>query len=87
MTNILDQVARTNSAALRSQFFPETPSEFLALRLAARLHDHAAVRHYVALSERYGDSRLLTAYRRVRSLMPLRLPTALTLSPPKRYIG
>src|ERR1035438_6757573 len=66
MTNILDQVARTNSAALRSQFFPETPSEFLALRLAARLHDHAAVRHYVALSERYGDSRLLTAYRRVR---------------------
>ena len=66
MTNILDQVARTNSAALRSQFLPETPSEFLALRLAARLHDHAAVRHYVALSERYGESRLLTAYRRVR---------------------
>jgi hypothetical protein len=66
MTNILDQVARTHSSALRSQFLPETPSEFLALRLAARLNDHAAVRHYVALSERYGDRHLLTAYRRVR---------------------
>lgn len=66
MINILDQVARTNSSALRSQFLPETPSEFLAFRLAARLHDHAAVRHYVALSESYGDNRLLTAYRRVR---------------------
>ena len=68
MTNILDQVARTQSAAMRSQFCPETPSEFLALRLAARLNDHAAVRHYVELSERYGDSHLLTAYRRVREL-------------------
>jgi hypothetical protein len=66
MTNILDQVARMHSAAQRSQFLPETASEFLALRLATRLNDHAAVHHYVALSERYGDSRLLTAYRRVR---------------------
>ena len=66
MTNILEQVARTYSSAQRSQFLPETPSEFLALRLTARLHDQAAVRHYVALSERYGDGHLLTAYRRVR---------------------
>jgi len=66
MINILDQIARTNSRALRVQFLPGTPREFLALRLAARLHDHAAVRHYVALSERYSDSHLLAAYRRVR---------------------
>jgi hypothetical protein len=66
MINILDQVAQTNSSALRSQFLPETPSEFLAFRLAARLHDQAAVRHYVALAQRYGDSHLLTAYRRIR---------------------
>ena len=66
MTNILDHIARTSSAALRSQFLPETPSQFLALRLAVRMNDSAAVGHYVALSERYGDYRLLTAYRRVR---------------------
>jgi hypothetical protein len=66
MINILDQIARTNSSALRSQFLPETPSEFLAFRLAAHLHDHTAVRHYVALAERYGDRHLLAAYRRVR---------------------
>ena len=66
MTNILDQVARTCSSARRSQFLPETPSDFLALRLAARLNDQAAVRHHVELAQRYGDSHLLTAYRRVR---------------------
>lgn len=66
MTNILDQVARTSLAALRTQFLPETPSQFLALRLAVRMNDSAAVRHYVGLAERFGDQRLLTAYCRVR---------------------
>lgn len=66
MINILEQVARTRSSAQRSQFLPETTSEFLAFRLAVRLHDQAALRHYMALAERYGDSRLLAAYRRIR---------------------
>ncbi|HEX3822675.1 MAG TPA: hypothetical protein VHW45_20255 [Candidatus Sulfotelmatobacter sp.] len=63
MTNILDQVARSSASA---QFRPATPSEFLAMRLAHRLNDQAAVRHYTELAERYGDGQLLTAYRRIR---------------------
>ena len=66
MINILDRVARTFPSAQTSQFLPEAPSEFLALRLASRFGDEAAVRHYLALAECYGDDRLLTAYRRVR---------------------
>jgi hypothetical protein len=66
MTNILEQVARSSSAALKSHFVPTTPSEFLASRLADRLDDRHAVRHYLELAQRFGDSALLTAYRRVR---------------------
>lgn len=64
MTNILDRVARGSSSALSSKFHPESPRGFFALRLASKLHDAAAVRHYVGLLERYSDEQLLVAYRR-----------------------
>ncbi len=68
MTNILEQVARSSSAAFKTEFLPATTSEFLVLRLASRLDDTAAVQHYLELLQQYGESTLLTAYRRIRDL-------------------
>jgi hypothetical protein len=47
-----------------AQFRPNTVSEFFALRLAQKLDDAVAVRHYVSLLEGQTASQLLVAYRR-----------------------
>jgi hypothetical protein len=57
MTSILDQFLPTSAA-----FRPKTSSELFALRLAQKLDDGDAVRHYVALSAEYPQARLLAAY-------------------------
>src|SRR5689334_20785695 len=62
MISILDQVARTIAPTQYTRFHPSTPTEFFALRLAQRLGDPAAARHYVELAERYSISKLLLAY-------------------------
>jgi hypothetical protein len=45
-------------------FLPRTATDLFALRLAQRLNDAAAVRHYAALADSYSESQLLYAYRR-----------------------
>lgn len=65
MTNILDQLA-ARAAATKTQFVPTTRSEFLALRIAQRLTDEKTARYYAELADSYGDSRFLTAFRRIR---------------------
>src|ERR1019366_9751226 len=63
MTNILDQVARSSSAARYGQFQPSDQREYFALRLAQKLDDEAAARHYGELLEHYSEAQLLAAYR------------------------
>jgi hypothetical protein len=60
MPSILDQVA----ARIHSAFRPQTIREFFALKLAQKLNDAAAVRHYLQLAEHYSEEQLLTAYNR-----------------------
>jgi len=67
MTNILDQVAKSSFRTRYGHVSPQTPEEFLALRLAHKLGDSAAAQHYVQLTERYSDGQLLTAYRRAQA--------------------
>jgi len=67
MMNILDQVARSSSAARYGQFQPSDQREYFALRLAQKLDDAPAVRHYVELVEHYSEAQLLSAYRRARA--------------------
>jgi hypothetical protein len=64
MTGILDHIAKTRAAADPQRTFqPATPGEFFALRLATRLGDAAAVRHYIELYDRCSETRLLAAQR------------------------
>ena len=63
MTGILDRVARSNGPGLQKQFRPASPQHFVALRLAQRLNDAAAVHHYVELYDRHSEGPLLIAYR------------------------
>jgi hypothetical protein len=67
MTNILDQVARSSAAARYNQFQPSDQREYFALRLAQKLDDAVAVRHYVELAEHYSEAQLLSAYRRAKA--------------------
>jgi hypothetical protein len=62
MTDILDRVARVSKE--RSQFRPATTDEFFALRLAVRLNDAPAARHYSELTQRYSQKQILEAYAR-----------------------
>lgn len=59
MTNILERVA-----ASAGHFAPSTPSEYLALRMAGKLGDHAMFRHYLFLFEHYAEDLLLNTYHR-----------------------
>ncbi|MGD1096661.1 MAG: hypothetical protein ABSB35_32285 [Bryobacteraceae bacterium] len=59
MNSLLDQF-RPNTTAFR----PSTARELFALRLAQKLNDVAAVRHFVNLAEDYSEGQLLCAYRR-----------------------
>ena len=67
MTNILDQVARSSSAARYGQFQPSDQREYFALRLAQKFDDAAAARHYAELLEHYSEAQLLAAYRRAKA--------------------
>ena len=67
MMNILDQVVRSSSSARYSQFQPSDQREYFALRLAQKLDDAAAARHYVELVEQYSEAQLLSAYRRAKA--------------------
>jgi hypothetical protein len=66
MMNILDQVARSSSSARYGQFQPNDQREYFALRLAQKLDDAAAARHYVELLDHYSEAQLLAAYRRAK---------------------
>ena len=60
MKSLLDQYIPNTSA-----FRPGSATELFALRLAQKLGDERAVRHYVDLADRYSEAQLLCAYRRV----------------------
>jgi len=47
-----------------NEFRPETAMELFALRLAQKLGEAQAVRHFVALAESYSFAQLMCAYRR-----------------------
>src|SRR5437868_4099996 len=61
MKNILDHVAKSHDYGY---FRPQTPEGFLGLRLAQKLDDPSAARHYAELAEQHSEGRLLTAYSR-----------------------
>jgi hypothetical protein len=67
MTNILDQVARSSSSARYGQFQPSDQREYFALRLAQKLDDASAARHYGELVDHYSEAQLLVAYRRAKA--------------------
>jgi hypothetical protein len=67
MTNILDQVARSSSSGRYNQFQPSDQCEYFALRLAQKLDDAVAVRHYAELVDHYSEAQLLVAYRRAKA--------------------
>src|SRR5581483_2365051 len=60
MSNILDQFSISPS-----QFEPKSAAEMFALRLAQKLGEPEAAEHYLSLVDRYSESRLLCAYRRM----------------------
>src|ERR1017187_2923954 len=67
MMNILDQVARSSSSDRYGQFQPSDQREYFALRLAQKLDDAAAARHYGELVDHYSEAQLLVAYRRAKA--------------------
>ena len=65
---ILDQVARSARNGGSNYFRPSSASECFALRLAQKLGDQAAARHYVELLKQYSEGRLIAAFRRASTL-------------------
>jgi len=65
MANILDRFAGSPLPLAYSRFLPQSTGELFALRLASKLNDVIAVRHYVELVEQHSEESLLIAYRRV----------------------
>src|SRR5581483_4949678 len=61
MPSILDQFTRPDTA-----FIPHTAQDLFALRLAQKLNDAKAVRHYAMLATQFSEGQLLNAYRRAR---------------------
>jgi hypothetical protein len=59
MKSLLDRFAPLTAA-----FRPSTATELFALRLAQKLGDAPAVRHYASLAESYAEFQMLCAYRR-----------------------
>ncbi len=66
MNSILDRVAQGFVRTQYNEFKPTTEAEFFALRLADKLGDAAAARHYADLADRYSEAQLLVAYRRAK---------------------
>jgi hypothetical protein len=65
---ILDRVADSSAHFEPGFFRPQTTDELFALRLATKLNDSPAVRHYAELVDSHSRSQLLIAYgRTVRS--------------------
>src|SRR5262245_4687262 len=71
MNGILDRVAGSASVSKYNEFRPSNPSEFFALRLAQKLDDGAATRHYAELAESHSQSQLLVAFRRALAAGPM----------------
>ena len=59
MTNILNTVARQVS-----KFVPSNPTQYIAMQVARRLSDEAALRHYLVLFEHHPEDLLLQVFRR-----------------------
>jgi len=59
MKSLLDQYIPSTA-----EFRPNTVSDLFALRLAQKLDDAVAVRHYVSLLDGQSEAKLLVAYRR-----------------------
>src|SRR5258708_4918913 len=59
MKSLFDKFTPANA-----QFRPSSHTDMFALRLAIKLEDRAAVRHFVALADDYSEAQLLCAYRR-----------------------
>lgn len=58
MSDILGTLARTSR-----KFMPSKPAEYLALKLAKKLSDAAAVRYYSTLLDRHPQHLLLRVFR------------------------
>lgn len=65
MNLILDRFVPSKPA-----FRPKTQTELLALRLAQKLGETQAVRHFVSLAGNYSETQLLSAYRRTLQAEP-----------------
>ncbi len=61
---ILDQVAVSSAKLRYGRFQPTTVQEFFALRLATKLGDASAARHYAELTEKFSSGQVLEAYAR-----------------------
>jgi hypothetical protein len=59
MTNILNTVARQVG-----KFVPSNPTQYIAMQVAMRLSDEAALRHYLVLFEHHPEDLLLQVFRR-----------------------
>ncbi len=68
MTNILDRIARTPPPLAYGYFRPKSTGDLFALRLASKLGDATAIRHYVELLGQHSEESLLIAFRRVFAL-------------------
>ncbi|HXS95068.1 MAG TPA: hypothetical protein VN736_10715 [Candidatus Limnocylindrales bacterium] len=66
MDGILDRVEQSRARAYSSHFQPASPDELFALRLAFRLGEPAAARHYLELLDKYSQEQLLVTYKRVQ---------------------
>ena len=66
MNGILDRVARSSLDSSYSQFQPKSQMEFFALRLAQKLGEPAAAKHYAELADQYSEVSCLTAFRRAK---------------------
>jgi hypothetical protein len=67
MTNILDQLAQSSMRDRFGNFQPKTTDEFFALRLATRLNDAGAARHYAQLADQHSEGQILLAYHRAKA--------------------
>ena len=61
MKSLLDKFLPIHTA-----FRPRTPADLFSLRLAQKLDDAAAVRHYVSLADRHPQGQMVSAYRRTK---------------------
>lgn len=73
MTGILDRFVQSGKPEPHQRFRPATPDHFIALRVADRLNDAAAVHHYADLCDRHTAVPLVTACRHALKHKPVDL--------------